>query len=204
MGPPVNESREPRTARRQADACPRVGNPAPEIFLWSTCRDLGRRTVLALRSLRGLPNRHPRWRHVGTTRLSPTTSGGVGVLQPAGAAYRLLRIARAWLRATGGGRSIGSFRPRVGLLGRVLLWPPCSFHYLAALRLVPASAPDRRGAARRETGPRRAILCLAVFPIRPLSQAVYSESLYLLLTLAAFARRAWAFPGAGPSPASRC
>ena len=61
-------------------------------------------------------------------------------------------------------------------------------------------AEDRLGAE----GARRAVLYLAVFPMALFLGAVYSESLYLLLAIAAFllAERG-RFLGAGSSPGSR-
>ena len=75
------------------------------------------------------------------------------------------------------------------MLGRVLFG-----HYVLAGILVSLAAAlgsclllyrlaeERLGA----DGARRAVLYLALFPIALFLQAVYSESLYLLLTLAAF------------------
>jgi len=67
-----------------------------------------------------------------------------------------------------------------------------------AFRLLYALAAERLG----EAGARRAVLYLALFPMSLFLQAVYAESLYLLLGLAAFllaerGRFAWAGAAAG-------
>jgi hypothetical protein len=98
----------------------------------------------------------------------------------------------------------GAFYPLypsfVGVLGRAL-----AGHYVVAgvivslaaaygaFRLLHGLAEPRLGGE----GARRAVLYLALFPMSLFLQAVYSESLYLLLTIAAFAvaergRFAWA------------
>jgi hypothetical protein len=65
---------------------------------------------------------------------------------------------------------------------------------LASFQLLYRLAEERLGA----DGARRAVLYLAIFPFALFLQAVYSESLYLLLTLAAFAlaeRRRFLYAG---------
>jgi hypothetical protein len=190
--------REPRTARREL-RLPRAWNPAPEIFLWT-------RAAIWAAALFSLfvfvPNRHPhaaRWD-------DPSVTHDLGAVTDVWARWDsvwFLRIAQHGYDAASGAAS--AFYPLypgiVGLLGRVLFG-----HYVLAgiiVSLVAAFgsflllyrlAEERLGA----DGARRAVLYLAVFPFALFLQAVYSESLYLLLTLAAFVlaeRRR--FPAAG-------
>ena len=109
----------------------------------------------------------------GTTRPSPTTSARSPTSGPAGTAFG----------------SFPLYPAAVGLLGHVLFG-----HYvlagilvslttgLASFVLLYRLAEARLGAE----GARRTVLYLAVFPMALFLQAVYSESLYLLLSIAAF------------------
>ena len=110
-----------------------------------------------------------------------------------------LRIAEhgyASLERTAAAASIPLYPASSASLGRVFFG-----HYVLAgiadlaggrPRRLRAALPARRDRLGAE-GARRAVLYLAVFPMALFLQAVYSESLYLLLTLAAFiARRAQA------------
>ena len=68
----------------------------------------------------------------------------------------------------------------------------------AALAAFVLALPARRDAHSGADGARRAVLYLAVFPIALFLQAVYSESLFLVLALARVpARRARPLAGAG-------
>jgi hypothetical protein len=190
--------REPRTARREL-RLPRAWNPAPEIFLWT-------RAAIWAAALFSLfvfvPNRHPR----AARWDDPSVTHDLGAITDVWARWDsvwFLRIAEHGYDAASGAAS--AFYPlypgTVGLLGRALFG-----HYVLAGILVSLAAAfgsflllhqvaeERLGA----DGARRAVLYLAVFPFALFLQAVYSESLYLLLTLAAFAlaeRRR--FPAAG-------
>ncbi len=179
--------REPQAARREL-RLPRAWNPAPEIFLWT-------RTAIWAAALFALfafvPNRHPRagrWD-------DPSLTHDLGAVTDVWARWDsvwFLRIAEHGYDAASGAAS--AFYPlypaAVGGLGRVLFG-----HYVLAGILVSLAAAfgsflllyrlaeERLGA----DGGRRAVLYLALFPFALFLQAVYSESLYLLLTLAAFA-----------------
>ena len=178
--------REPRTARREL-RLPRAWNPAPEIFLWT-------RAAIWAAALFSLfvfvPNRHPRadrWD-------DPSLTHDLGAFTDVWARWDsvwFLRIAKHGYDAASGAAS--AFYPlypgAVGVLGRALFG-----HYVLAgivvslaaafgsFLLLHRLAEERLGA----DGARRAVLYLAVFPFALFLQAVYSESLYLLLTLAAF------------------
>jgi hypothetical protein len=190
--------REPRTARREL-RLPRAWNPAPEIFLWT-------RAAIWAAALFSLfvfvPNRNPRagrWD-------DPAVTHDLGAITDVWARWDsvwFLRIAEhGYDAATGAASAFYPLYPAtVGLLGRVLFG-----HYVLAgilvsllaafgsFLLLHRIAEERLGA----DGARRAVLYLAVFPFALFLQAVYSESLYLLLTLAAFvlAERG-RFPAAG-------
>jgi hypothetical protein len=179
--------REPRAARREL-RLPRAWNPAPEIFLWTRAA-IWAAALFALFAF--VPNRHPRagrWD-------DPSLTHDLGAVTDVWARWDsvwFLRIAEHGYDAASGAAS--AFYPlypaAVGGLGRVLFG-----HYVLAGLLVSLVAAfgsflllyrlaeERLGA----DGGRRAVLYLAVFPFALFLQAVYSESLYLLLTLAAFA-----------------
>ncbi len=190
--------REPRTAFRESRP-PRARNPAPEIFLWTRAA-IWAAAVFSLFVF--VPNRHPR----AARWDDPSVTHDLGAITDVWARWDsvwFLRIAKHGYDAASGAAS--AFYPlypsMVGLLGRVLFG-----HYVLAGILISLAATlgsflllhrvaeERLGA----DGARRAVLYLAVFPFALFLQAVYSESLYLLLTLAAFMlaeRRR--FPAAG-------
>jgi hypothetical protein len=178
--------REQRAARTES-APPRARNPALEIFLWT-------RAAIWAAALFSLfvfvPNRHPR----AARWDDPTLTHDLGAITDVWARWDsvwFLRIAEHGYSSAAGGAS--AFYPlypgSVALLGRALFG-----HYVLAGILVSLAAAlgsclllyrlaeERLGA----DGARRAVLYLALFPFALFLQAVYSESLYLLLTLAAF------------------
>ena len=178
---------------------PRARNPAPEIFLWS-------RLAIWATALFSLfvfvPNRHPRAGVWDDPRLTHDL-GAVTDVWARWDSVWFLRIAEhGYGSAKGAAAAFYPLYPAaVAVLGRVLFG-----HYvlagilvslaasLASFLLLYRLAEERLGA----DGARRAVLYLAVFPFALFLQAVYSESLYLLLTLAAFmlAERRQ-FPAAG-------
>ena len=179
--------REPRTARREL-GLRRAWNPAPEIFLWT-------RAAIWAAALFSLfvfvPNRNPRagrWD-------DPSLTHDLGAVTDVWARWDsvwFLRIAEHGYDAASG--AAAAFYPlypgTVALVGRAFFG-----HYVlagilislaaafASFLLLHRLAEERLGA----DGARRAVLYLAVFPFALFLQAVYSESLYLLLTLVAFA-----------------
>ena len=176
-----------RTVRREL-RLPRAGNPAPEIFLWTRAA-IWAAALFALFVF--VPNRHPR----AARWDDPSLTHDLGAVTDVWARWDsvwFLRIAKHGYDAASGAAS--AFYPlypgAVGVLGRALFG-----HYVLAGILVSLAAAfgsflllhrlaeERLGA----DGARRAVLYLAVFPFALFLQAVYSESLYLLLTLAAFA-----------------
>jgi len=190
--------REPRTARREL-RLPRAWNPVPEIFLWTR----GAIWAAALFSLFVfVPNRHPR----AARWDDPSVTHDLGAVTDVWARWDsvwFLRIAQhGYDAATGAASAFYPLYPgTVAVVGRALFG-----HYVLAGILVSLAAAlgsffllhrvaeERLGA----DGARRAVLYLALFPFALFLQAVYSESLYLLLTLAAFvlAERG-RFPAAG-------
>ena len=175
-----------RTVRREL-RLPRAGNPTPEIFL----RTRAAIWAAALFSLFVfVPNRHPR---AGVWD-DPSLTHDLGAFTDVWARWDsvwFLRIAEhGYDSASGAAAAFYPLYPgAVSLLGWAL-----SGHYVlagilvslvaafAAFLLLHRVAEERLGA----DGARRAVLYLAVFPFAFFLQAVYSESLYLLLTLAAF------------------
>jgi Mannosyltransferase (PIG-V) len=179
--------RKPRAEASDLPAERAARNPAVEIFLWS-------RAVIWAAALFALlvfePNRHPeaaRWD-------DPSVTHDLGAITDVWARWDsvwFLRIAEHGYEHLS--RSAAAFFPlypaAVGLLGRVLLG-----HYvlagiivslaagLASFVLLYRLAEGKLGA----DGARRAVLYLALFPMALFLQAVYSESLYLLLSIAAF------------------
>ncbi len=160
----------------------------PEIFLWT-------RAAIWAAALFSLfvfvPNRHPR----AARWDDPSLTHDLGAVTDVWARWDsvwFLRIAKHGYDAASGAAS--AFYPlypgAVGVIGRALFG-----HYVLAGILVSLAAAfgsflllhrlaeEQLGA----DGARRAVLYLAVFPFTLFLQAVYSESLYLLLTLAAFA-----------------
>ncbi len=158
-----------------------------EIFLWS------RAAIWAAALFAFLvfePNRHPeaaRWDDPAVTR----DLGYVTDVWARWDSVWFLRIAEHGYAPSSEPRlpSIRSTRPRSGLVGRAFFG-----HYvlagiavslaasLAAFVLLHDLAESKLGAE----GARRAVLYLAIFPMTLFLQAVYSESLFLLLTVAAF------------------
>ncbi len=178
--------REPRTARREL-LLPRARNPAAEIFLWTRAA-IWAAALFALFVF--VPNRHPR----AARWDDPSLTHDLGAFTDVWARWDsvwFLRIAEHGYSAASGAAS--AFYPlypgAVAALGRVLFG-----HYVLAGILVSLAATfasflllhriaeERLGA----DGARRAVLYLALFPFALFLQAVYSESLYLLLALAAF------------------
>jgi hypothetical protein len=190
--------REPRAARREV-FLPRAWNPAPEIFLWTRAA-IWAAALFALFVF--VPNRNPR----AARWDDPTLTHDLGAVTDVWARWDsvwFLRIAEHGYGAAAGAAS--AFYPlypgAVALLGRAFFG-----HYVLAGILISLAAAfgaflllyriaeERLGA----DGARRAVLYLALFPFALFLQAVYSESLYLLLTLAAFAlaeRRRFLFAG---------
>ena len=178
--------REPRTARREL-RLPPAANPAPEIFLWSRAA-IWAAALFALFVF--VPNRHPR----AARWDDPSVTHDLGAVTDVWARWDsvwFLRIAEHGYSAASGAAS--AFYPlypgAVAVLGRALFG-----HYVLAGILISLAAAlgsflllhriaeERLGA----DGARRAVLYLAFFPFALFLQAVYSESLYLLVTLAAF------------------
>jgi 4-amino-4-deoxy-L-arabinose transferase-like glycosyltransferase len=175
-----------RTARREL-RLPRAGNPAPEIFLWT-------RAAIWAAALFSLfvfvPNRHPRagvWDN-------PSLTHDLGAFTDIWARWDsvwFLRIAEHGYDSASG--VAAAFYPLYPGAISALGWALFGHYVLAgilvslaaafgAFLLLHRVAEERLGA----DGARRAVLYLAVFPFAFFLQAVYSESLYLLLTLAAF------------------
>ena len=192
--------RSPKRTVRREFRLPRTRNPAPEIFLWTRLAIWG----AALFSLFVfVPNRNPRagiWD-------DPSLTHDLGAVTDVWARWDsvwFLRIAEHGYNAASG--AAAAFYPlypgAVSIVGRALFG-----HYVLAGILVSLAAAfasflllhriaeERLGA----DGARRAVLYLAVYPFAFFLQAVYSESLYLLLTLAAFVlaeRARWLAAGA--------
>jgi hypothetical protein len=183
----VGQRLQPRVEASELPAAPRSRNPAVEIFLWSRVA-IWAAALFAFYTFE--PNRHPlaaRWDDPSVTR-------DLGAFTDVWARWDsvfFLRIAEHGYEHAA--RSSTAFFPlypaAVGLLGRVFLG-----HYvlagivvsltagLASFVLLYRLAEGRLGAE----GARRAVLYLAIFPMALFLQAVYSESLYLLLSVAAF------------------
>ena len=179
---------EPRVRARLAELRVRtVRSPAVGIFLWS------RAAIWAGALFAWLvfePNRHPnaaRWD-------DPTLTRDLGWVTDVWARWDsvwFLRIAEHGYGATSGvaaafyplypltlaglGRAFGGHYVLAGIVVSLA----CA---LAAFVLLYRLAEDRLGAE----GARRSVLYLAVFPMALFLGAVYSESLYLLLAIAAF------------------
>jgi 4-amino-4-deoxy-L-arabinose transferase-like glycosyltransferase len=180
--------REPRAARYELPAPRRAWNPAAEIFLWTRAA-IWAAALFALFVF--VPNRHPRagrWD-------DPSLTHDLGAFTDVWARWDsvwFLRIAEhGYNAATGAASAFYPLYPgTVAVLGRAFFG-----HYvlagivislaaaLASFLLLYRLAEERLGAE----GARRTVLYLAVFPFALFLQAVYSESLFLLLTLAAFA-----------------
>ena len=157
------------------------------MFLWSRAAIW---TGVVVAALLFEPNRHPladRWDR-------PELTNDLGLLVDVWARWDsvwFLRIAEHGYGAAE--EATAAFYPLypllVGVLGRILLG-----HYVLAGVLISLAAAlgsfallYRLAEARLGAeGAARAVLYLAVFPFAVFLQAVYSESLFLLLTLAAF------------------
>jgi hypothetical protein len=176
----------PQAARSDVESR-QTRSPVLEIFLWSRA---GIWAAALFAFLVFEPNRHPeaeRWD-------DPSVTHDLGFVTDIWARWDsvwFLRIAEEGYGALEG--AAAAFYPlypaAVGLLGRILLG-----HYvvagiaislaasLAAFLLLHDLAETKLGA----DGARRTVLYLAVFPMTLFLQAVYSEALFLLLTVAAF------------------
>jgi hypothetical protein len=158
-----------------------------EIFLWTRAATWAA-ALFALFVF--VPNRHPR---AGVWD-DPSLTHDLGAVTDVWARWDsvwFLRIAEhGYDSATGAASAFYPLYPGVvAVVGRALFG-----HYvlagilvslaaaLGAFLLLHRVAEERLGA----DGARRAVLYLALFPFALFLQAVYSESLYLLLTLAAF------------------
>jgi hypothetical protein len=160
----------------------------PEIFLWTRAA-IWAAALFALFTF--VPNRHPR----AARWDDPSVTHDLGAVTDVWARWDsvwFLRIAKhGYDAATGAASAFYPLYPGlVGVVGRALLG-----HYVlagilvslaaafASFLLLHRMAEERLGAE----GGRRAVLYLALFPFALFLQAVYSEALYLLLTLGAFA-----------------
>jgi hypothetical protein len=178
--------REPRVEASQPPARLVSRNPAIEIFLWSRAA-IWAAAIFALFVFE--PNRHPladRWD-------DPAVTHDLGVFTDVWARWDsvlFLQIAeRGYEHVAHAAAFFPLYPTTVALLGRVLFG-----HYvlagiavslaagLGAFVLLYRLAEGRLGAE----GARRTVLYLALFPMALFLQAVYSESLYLLLSIAAF------------------
>ena len=191
--------REPRAEASDLPARVATRNPAVEIFIWS-------RLAIWLAALFALfafdSSRNPdaaRWD-------DPSVTHDLGAVTDVWARWDsvwFLRIAEhGYAHLSSSATAFFPLYPTVaGLLGRVLLG-----HYVLAGIVVSLTtgfatfvllyrlAEDKIGA----DGARRAVLYLALFPMALFLQAVYSESLYLMLTVVAFlAAERRRFLGAG-------
>jgi hypothetical protein len=159
----------------------------PEIFLWTRAA-IWAAALFALFVF--VPNRHPR----AARWDDPTLTHDLGAVTDVWARWDsvwFLRIAEhGYDAATGAASAFYPLYPAtVAVLGRAFFG-----HYVlagitislaasfCAFLLLYELAEERLGA----DGARRAVLYLALFPFALFLQAVYSESLYLLLTIAAF------------------
>ena len=170
----------------------------PEIFLWTRAA-IWAAALFSLYTF--VPNRHPR----ADVWDLPALTHDLGSFTDVWARWDsvwLLGIAEHGYARAGSAAFYPLYPGAVGALGRVFFG-----HYVVAgivvslaaalgsFLLLHRIAEERLGA----DGARRAVLYLAVFPFTLFLQAVYSESLYLLLTLAAFVlaeRRRWLAAGA--------
>jgi hypothetical protein len=166
---------------------PRAWNPVPEIFLWT-------RAAIWAAALFSLfvfvPNRHPR----ANVWDDPSLTHDLGAITDVWARWDsvwFLRIAEHGYDSASG--AAAAFYPLYPGAVSVVGWALFGHYVLAgilvslvaafgAFLLLYRVAEERLGA----DGARRAVLYLALFPFAFFLQAVYSESLYLLLTLAAF------------------
>ena len=191
--------REPRAEASDLPARVATRNPAVEIFIWS-------RLAIWLAALFALYAFDPSGNTDAARWDDPSVTHDLGAVTDVWTRWDsvwFLRIAEHGYEHLS--NSATAFFPlypaAVGLLGRVLLG-----HYvlagivvslttgLATFVLLYRLAEDKIGA----DGARRAVLYLALFPMALFLQAVYSESLYLMFTVAAFlAAERRRFLGAG-------
>ena len=192
--------REPVPARLGELRIPRARGPALEIFAWS------RAAVWAATLFAWLvfePNRHPRadrWDDPSLTRdlgwvtdvwarwdsvwFLRIAEHGYGAVDGVAAAFYPLYP----LTLAGAGRALGGHYVLAGIVVSLVA-------ALASFLLLYRLAEERLGV----DGARRAVLYLAVFPTSLFLQAIYSESLFLALALAAFLlaeRQRWLGAGA--------
>jgi Mannosyltransferase (PIG-V) len=167
---------------------PRAWNPAPEIFLWTR---LAVWAAALFSFFVFVPNRHPR----ANVWDDPSLTHDLGAVTDVWARWDsvwFLRIAEHGYDSASG--AAAAFYPLYPAALSVVGWAFFGHYVLAgivvslaaalgAFLLLYRVAEGRLGA----DGARRAVLYLAVFPFAFFLQAVYSESFYLLLTLAAFA-----------------
>lgn len=162
-------------------------DPAPELFLWSRAA-IWAAVVFAFLAF------GPLGRPLASRWDDPTVTHDLGFATDVWARWDSVWFLRIAEHGYGVAAKAPAFYPLypglVGALGRVL-----AGHYLLAGILVSLAASlgaflllyrlaeCRLGA----DGGRRAVLYLAVFPMALFLQAVYSESVYLFLVLAAFA-----------------
>jgi hypothetical protein len=179
--------RSPKRAARRELRLPRAWNPAPEIFLWTR---LAIWAAALFSFFVFVPNRHPR----ANVWDDPTLTHDLGAVTDVWARWDsvwFLRIAEHGYDSASG--AAAAFYPLYPGAVSVVGWAFFGHYVLAgivvslaaalgAFLLLYRLAEERLGA----DGARRAVLYLAVFPFAFFLQAVYSESLYLLLTLAAF------------------
>ncbi len=179
--------RSPKRAARRELRLPRAWNPAPEIFLWTR---LAIWAAALFSFFVFVPNRHPR----ANVWDDPTLTHDLGAVTDVWARWDsvwFLRIAEHGYDSASG--AAAAFYPLYPGAVSVVGWAFFGHYVLAgivvslaaalgAFLLLYRVAEERLGA----DGARRAVLYLAVFPFAFFLQAVYSESLYLLLTLAAF------------------
>src|SRR5829696_7776897 len=165
-----------------------VRRPAVEIFLWTRAA-IWAAALLALLVFE--PNRHPR----ADTWDDPAFTRDLGLVTDVWARWDsvwFLKIAEDGYGSIE--RAAAAFYPGypalVAVLGRLL-----GGHYVTAGILISLAATLGAfvllyGLARErlgDDGGRRAVLYLALFPMAFFLQAVYSEALFLLLSVAAFA-----------------
>ena len=179
--------RKPRAEASDLPARAAARNPAVEIFVWSRLA-IWAAALFALYAFD--PARNPdaaRWDDPSVTR----DLGAVTDVWARWDSVWFLRIAEhGYAHLSSSAAAFFPLYPTaVGLLGRAL-----SGHYvlagivvsltacLATFVLLYDLAEQKLGA----DGARRAVLYLALFPMALFLQTVYSESLYLLLTVAAF------------------
>ena len=200
---PVNEF-ESRGPRRRELRCRRRVEPRARDLPLDAGRDLGGGALRALR-LRAEPAsaRRPLGRPVADPRprLRSPTSGRAGTASGSSASPSTATTRPAarpgLLPALPGAR-----RPRSAACSSATTCSPGSLVSLAAALgafvLLERLAEERLGA----DGARRAVLYLALFPMALFLQAVYSESLYLLLALAAFVLAERGRFGSGRAPSA--